>query len=1016
MSKTYDLTATLNTGHLNGSDTMEPSWSNFLTWNEASANVGYSGYDNPYWRYATNMIFDQASLTALRSKTVTAVTLTVNCTQAMTGETLIGYKLNSTASGNGSSNAWTRGNNNGTAGSGEATVAYLIPAHTLATGSRTFTLKTAVPQYGLVAGPQTNVTGRWRFSSAVLHVTTNEVTVNYYKGANGTGNNVTDVITPGGNLRGVTYTRTGYTQTGWSTTDGGSKAYNLSATYSGTSDLTLYPFWTANTYTISYNANGGTGAPASQTKTYGVNLTLQSGTPTRSQSSAGSYTVSYNANGGSVSPASASAARTSTYTFSKWNTAANGSGTNYNAGGTYSANAAATLYAQWATTTTTAAVTLPTPTRSNYNFNGWYTAASGGTRVGGGGSSYTPTGAVTLYAQWTASAATLGDISTSVICGNNFTANWTSTGATYKYKVTITCGNATAATSGVTAANAQTATVQVPTSWYSMSNGPMKSSMSATATCTLTTYANDGTTQIGTVSTKTFEVKVPTTVVPTKTAFTATGSSNNSTVSGWGSSYIVQGYSFVNLSLTASPGAGAAISSVRFYGQGLDTSGTSLTARTPNVIDVAGSFTYTAVYTDTRGQYSTWTVAASVYPYSVPNISAIAVARCNNDPPNYTVNNGSGLYFKATPSYSISPVNSKNAITSQTIQYKLHTSSSWSPAATCANNTMSGPWSCTITSAYDVMVTVSDRLNTSTFTVTLPGASGIWYGKGNDRLGLGAPPEDAGLWCDWDATFKGVVDVTQRRCRATLSSEGWYRVLKTADVSGTIINFYIGRPYGSHQAETHKISFHVVGGGKSAFVEETSDSNSLFVNKIRCTYGGGYMYFDVHYSTSSYTNEVLVYFDVYGKGQANGTSVSMGLTKVADSPPGETVSADLEYSFSGNTERPGTITAGSYTELFYDGTYLYRQGQMVTGFIKAKMNATVPASAWRNIAVIPVGFRPYSSVDFLAINNAANNAGELHIQARIEQSTGNVVIWPYTAIASGTAIYLSFAYRAYSTN
>lgn len=267
---------------------------------------------------------------------------------------------------------------------------------------------------------------------------------------------------------------------------------------------------------------------------------------------------------------------------------------------------------------------------------------------------------------------------------------------------------------------------------------------------------------------------------------------------------------------------------------------------------------------------------------------------------------------------------------------------------------------------------------------------------------------------DKNITVAGTLDVVQRRCSATLSSAGWYRVLKTADVSGTIINFYIGRPYGSHQAETHKVSFHVVGGGKSAFVEETSDSNSLFVNKIRCTYGGGYMYFDVHYSTSSYTNEVLVYFDVYGKGQANGTSVSMGLTNVADSPSGETVLK--EYSFSGNTECTGTITAGSYTESFYDGTYLYRQGQMVTGFIKAKMNATVPASAWRNIAVIPVGFRPYSSTDFLAINNAASNSGELHIQARIEQSTGNVVICPYTAIASGTAIYLSFTYRAYSTN
>ena len=45
-------------------------------------------------------------------------------------------------------------------------------------------------------------------------------------------------------------------------------------------------------------------------------------------------------------------------------------------------------------------VTLPTPTRSNYAFKGWYTAASGGTTVGGAGDSYTPSANITLYAQW----------------------------------------------------------------------------------------------------------------------------------------------------------------------------------------------------------------------------------------------------------------------------------------------------------------------------------------------------------------------------------------------------------------------------------------------------------------------------------------------------------------------------------------------------------------------------------------------------------------------------------------
>ena len=58
---------------------------------------------------------------------------------------------------------------------------------------------------------------------------------------------------------------------------------------------------------------------------------------------------------------------------------------------------------------------MPTPTRTGYTFKGWYTAASGGTKVGAGGVNYTPSGAITLYAQWTA---------------NSFTVNFNANGAT----------------------------------------------------------------------------------------------------------------------------------------------------------------------------------------------------------------------------------------------------------------------------------------------------------------------------------------------------------------------------------------------------------------------------------------------------------------------------------------------------------------------------------------------------------------------------------------------------------
>lgn len=94
--------------------------------------------------------------------------------------------------------------------------------------------------------------------------------------------------------------------------------------------LTLYAQWEiAYTHTLNYNANGGTGAPSSQSvtntsSTYG--MTVSSTIPTRIG-----------------------------YTFSKWNTNSSGTGTNYTAGSSVSvgANASVTLYAQWTPNTNT---------------------------------------------------------------------------------------------------------------------------------------------------------------------------------------------------------------------------------------------------------------------------------------------------------------------------------------------------------------------------------------------------------------------------------------------------------------------------------------------------------------------------------------------------------------------------------------------------------------------------------------------------------------------------------------
>lgn len=130
-------------------------------------------------------------------------------------------------------------------------------------------------------------------------------------------------------------TRTGYTFAGWATSSSGSVAYQPGATYSSNASVTLYAKWTAITYTVSYNANGGSGAPGTQTKTYGVNLTLSSTKPTKTN-----------------------------YNFKGWATSASGAVT-YQPGASYTANAAITLYAVWELAYTKPRITNITVKRCN---------------------------------------------------------------------------------------------------------------------------------------------------------------------------------------------------------------------------------------------------------------------------------------------------------------------------------------------------------------------------------------------------------------------------------------------------------------------------------------------------------------------------------------------------------------------------------------------------------------------------------------------------------------------------
>ena len=138
------------------------------------------------------------------------------------------------------------------------------------------------------------------------------------------------------------------------------------------------------TYYVTYDANGGSKAPANQVKNHGTELILSSLQPTKN------YMLTYNVNGGNLD----SKAKQLSAVFRSWNTKADGSGTAYVSGGSYTQDMSVTLYAQW---TDPKAGTLATPTRSGYTFDGWYTASSGGSKVTSG---TTISKDMTLYARW----------------------------------------------------------------------------------------------------------------------------------------------------------------------------------------------------------------------------------------------------------------------------------------------------------------------------------------------------------------------------------------------------------------------------------------------------------------------------------------------------------------------------------------------------------------------------------------------------------------------------------------
>lgn len=212
-------------------------------------------------------------------------------------------------------------------------------------------------------------------------------------------------------------------------TESATKTVNLSVSV---------PAWTS--YTVKYNANGGSGAPSSQTKWKDQALKLSTTKPIRTG-----------------------------YTFQGWGTSASDTSVDYASGANYTANASITLYAIWKAITYTVkynanggnnapssqtktygktlVLSSVIPTRTSiedngtlteYTFKGWATSSTSTAVAYKAGANYTENASITLYAVWSkVVSVNLYDVSYNTNGGSNVISQIKIKGETLKLRNTI---------------------------------------------------------------------------------------------------------------------------------------------------------------------------------------------------------------------------------------------------------------------------------------------------------------------------------------------------------------------------------------------------------------------------------------------------------------------------------------------------------------------------------------------------------------------------------------------------
>lgn len=311
--------------------------------------------------------------------------------------------------------------------------------------------------------------------------------------------------------------------------------------------------------------------------------------------------------------------------------------------------------------------------------------------------------------------------------------------ASFKHSMTFTFGSASGSITGVTASTSIAYTFSIDLA------AQVPNATSGAGTLTISTYASNGTTLIGT-STATITLSVPASVVPTGTVDIEEG------VTGLAAQFgaYIRSKSKLSVSIDAS---GAYGSTIVGYATTIESTVYNGATFTSGFLAQSGAKTAVTVITDSRGRTATINTNYTVVAYENPVIEAFTAVRCDS----VGTPDDEGAYVLVSLKGSVSAANNGNTASYQVL-YKKTTDAGYTTYTfsgtgyTLDSNTIIASISPDYT--WDFVAKITDYFTNTQRPLTVSTAATIMDFKGNGLgISIGKVAENDGLEVDWPATF-----------------------------------------------------------------------------------------------------------------------------------------------------------------------------------------------------------------------------------------------------------------------